>query len=103
MTIEEIDAFLAVVEYGTLSSAAERLFISQSTISQRIKRLEAELQMTLFVRQQGQRSAVLTPSGAGLVPMAQQWSSLWRDMYSLRQMDKQMALVLSLIHIYAAV
>lgn len=93
MTIEEIDAFLAVVEYGTLSAAAERLFISQSTISQRIKRLETELQMTLFVRQQGQRSAVLTPAGAGLVPMAQQWSSLWRDMYSLRQMDKQMALV----------
>lgn len=83
MTIEEIDAFLAVVEYGTLSLAAEKLFISQSTISQRLKRLEHELGTSLFVRQQGQRSAVLTASGAELVPIAQQWSSLWRDMYSL--------------------
>lgn len=93
MTIEEIDAFLAAVEYGTLSAAAERLFISQSTISQRIKRLETELQITVFVRQQGQRAVVLTPAGAELVPMAQQWSSLWRDMYSLRKTAKQMSLV----------
>lgn len=83
MTIEEIDAFLAVVEYGTLSLAADKLFISQSTISQRLKRLESELGIKLFLRQQGQRSTALTSSGADLVPMAQQWSSLWRDMYSL--------------------
>lgn len=83
MTIEEIDAFLAVVECGTLSLAADKLFISQSTISQRLKRLENELGTRLFLRQQGQRSTALTSAGTNLVPMAQQWSSLWRDMYSL--------------------
>lgn len=92
MTIEEIDAFLAVVECGTLSLAAEQLFISQSTISQRLKRLENELGTKLFIRQQGQRSTVLTPAGTNLVPMAQQWSSLWRDMYSLSSLTGKTSL-----------
>lgn len=92
MTIEEIDAFLAVVECGTLSVAADKLFISQSTISQRLKRLENELGTRLFLRQQGQRSAVLTPAGSNLVPMAQQWASLWRDMYSLNTFSTKSSL-----------
>lgn len=92
MTIEEIDAFLAVVECGTLSLAADQLFISQSTISQRLKRLEHELGAKLFIRQQGQRLAVLTPAGINLVPMAQQWSSLWRDMYSLNSLTGKTSL-----------
>ncbi|WP_215701687.1 LysR family transcriptional regulator [Clostridium sp. MCC353] len=92
MTIEEIDAFLAVVECGTLSIAADKLFISQSTISQRLKRLENELGARLFLRQQGQRSAVLTPAGSNLVPMAQQWASLWRDMYSLNTISGKSSL-----------
>lgn len=83
MTIEEIEAFMAVVEYKTLTLAAEKLFISQSTISQRIKRLEDELGVKLFIRQPGQRTAELTSHGSDLVPIAQQWASLWRDMYSL--------------------
>ncbi|MDF2888841.1 MAG: hypothetical protein K0R23_3226 [Lacrimispora sp.] len=83
MTIEEIEAFMAVVEYKTLSLAAEKLYISQSTISQRIKRLEEELGVRLFTRQPGQRTADLTSHGSDLVPIAQQWASLWRDMYTL--------------------
>ncbi|WP_124067314.1 LysR family transcriptional regulator [Clostridium sp. E02] len=83
MTIEEIKAFMAVVEYKTLTQAAEKLYISQSTISQRIKRLENELGVKLFMRQPGQRTAELTSHGSNLVPIAQQWASLWGDMYSL--------------------
>ncbi len=83
MTIEEIEAFMAVVEYKTLSLAAEKLYISQSTISQRIKRLEEELGIKLFTRHPGQRTADLTSHGSDLVPIAQQWASLWRDMYTL--------------------
>lgn len=83
MTIEEIEAFMAVVEYKTLTLAAEKKYVSQSTISQRIKRLEDELGVKLFTRQPGQRAAVLTSYGNNLVPLAQQWSSLWRDMDTL--------------------
>lgn len=37
MNTSEIEAFLAVVRYGNISKAAKQSFISQSTISQRIK------------------------------------------------------------------
>lgn len=39
MKITEIESFLAIVEAGNISKAADNLFISQSTLSQRLKRL----------------------------------------------------------------
>ena len=53
MTRAEIQAFLAVVECGSFSSAADNLFLSQSTLSGRIQTLEQELNMTLFRRGKG--------------------------------------------------
>ena len=48
MTQNEIEAFLAVIDQGSISAAAEGLHISQPTISGRIKSLETELEVTLF-------------------------------------------------------
>lgn len=47
----QLEQLLAVAEHGTLSSAAERLHISQPALSRSMQRLEAELQVTLFTRQ----------------------------------------------------
>ena len=43
MTYEQIQTFLAVVSYGTISSAADALYVSQSTVSTRLQQLEEEL------------------------------------------------------------
>ena len=43
MTLPEIEAFLAVVDAGTITAAAEKLFISQSTLSGRLNAMEEEL------------------------------------------------------------
>ena len=40
MTIRYLTIFLAVAEYGTMSAAAEHLYLSQPTISQAIRELE---------------------------------------------------------------
>ena len=40
MTNAEIEAFLTICEYGSISKAAEKLFISQSSLSTKIKTLE---------------------------------------------------------------
>jgi DNA-binding transcriptional LysR family regulator len=42
--------FLAVVAAGNFISAAERLHVTQSTVSTRIRSLEDQLGCTLFVR-----------------------------------------------------
>lgn len=50
MTIAQIKYFLAIIEYGGFSVAAEEMYISQSSLSKQIKSLECELGMDLFVR-----------------------------------------------------
>ncbi len=52
-----LDAFFAVAKTKGFSSAAKELNVTQSALSQRIKNLEDELGLTLFIR---------TPTGATL-------------------------------------
>lgn len=61
MDTELARTFLTVVEAGNFISAAERLHVSQSTISTRIHTLEALLGCVLFVRNKA--GTTLTPAG----------------------------------------
>jgi len=88
MTIEEIQTFLTVVEYGTVSKAAEQLFRSQSSISKRILQLESELGYLLITRAKGQRRIELTQNGEAFLPIAQQWLALWSDTQRLKLQQK---------------
>lgn len=45
-----LDHFAMIVECGSLTKAAERLFVSQSSLSQYLKRLEGSLGVALFDR-----------------------------------------------------
>jgi DNA-binding transcriptional LysR family regulator len=60
--------FLAVVDHGTFSRAAEQCRVSQPTMSAGIARLEAEVGQPLFDR--SSRRVALTPAGARLVAHA---------------------------------
>lgn len=46
----QLEQLLAVVECGTLSGAAEKLHLSQPSLSRAMQRLEMELQVSLFIR-----------------------------------------------------
>lgn len=61
MDTELARTFLTVVAAGNFVSAAERLYVSQSTISTRIHTLEDHLGCTLFVRNKA--GAALTAAG----------------------------------------
>ncbi len=61
MDIYQIRYFLAIAETGGFTKAAERLFVSQPSLSAGIKKLEQELGVILFER--GGRRAVLTTAG----------------------------------------
>ena len=50
MEFRQLEVFLTVAETKSFSKAAERLFLSQSTISSHIKNLETELKKTLIIR-----------------------------------------------------
>ncbi|WP_414444854.1 LysR family transcriptional regulator [Burkholderia sp. 22PA0106] len=50
MMIDELRSFIAVIDAASLTRAATGLYVSQSTVSKRIQRLEAMLGATLFDR-----------------------------------------------------
>jgi ArgP family transcriptional regulator len=61
LNADQLEAFWMVVEAGGYHAAAERLFITQSAVTQRVQALEARLGQRLFVR--AGRGVALTPAG----------------------------------------
>lgn len=53
--------FVTVADEGSISRAAEVLFLSQPSLSQQIQRLEKEMNTRLFLREA--RGVALTPAG----------------------------------------
>ena len=50
MEFKQLEAFVAIVDYGSFSEAARRLYLTQPTISAHIRSLEDELHMKLIIR-----------------------------------------------------
>jgi DNA-binding transcriptional LysR family regulator len=69
MTLQQLSYFLAAAEEGSFSAAANTLLMSQPSLSDQIRRLEAELGVPLFVR--AGRGVELTDAGRILRPYAQ--------------------------------
>lgn len=67
--------FLAVIETGSFVEAAKRVFVTQSTVSMRIKLLEDQLGKKLFERSKG--GARLTPAGSRFEKHAQAIVRIW--------------------------
>lgn len=61
MDFRQIEYFMAIVETGSFSLAAQELYISQSSLSKRIIALEKELDVKLFDR--SNRKIALTEAG----------------------------------------
>ncbi|WP_328587359.1 LysR family transcriptional regulator [Gottfriedia luciferensis] len=70
INIENIEAFIHVIHYGSFNRAAESLFLSQPTVTARIQTLERELNCKLFHRIGKQVN--ITEEGKRFLPYAQQ-------------------------------
>jgi len=88
MTSTEIQAFLTVHRTGSISQAAEQLYISQSSLSSRLHTLEQELDCKLFVRGRGSRTLTLSPEGERFLPLARQHRALEEKMSSVAHPDQ---------------
>ena len=69
ITLMQLKAFLAVARFGSFTSAAQALHISQPALTVQIQQLERSLDLRLFDRDT--RHVVLTPSGRLFAPMFQ--------------------------------
>ncbi|UTA47283.1 LysR family transcriptional regulator [Simiduia sp. 21SJ11W-1] len=70
MDVRQLRMFVAVVDSGSFTGAAEKLHIAQSAVSIAIKKLEADLGITLFDR--AERQIRLTAEGEVLNTQARQ-------------------------------
>jgi DNA-binding transcriptional LysR family regulator len=68
MNFRRLEYFLAVVDSGTVTAAAEELRIAQPALSRQLRTLERELKMSLF-ETRGNR-LILTQAGRAFVPLA---------------------------------
>ncbi|MBS7810288.1 LysR family transcriptional regulator [Roseococcus pinisoli] len=75
MDIELARTFLAIVSAGSFVRAAERLHVSQTTVSARIRSLEEQLRRSLFIRNKA--GATLTPAGENFLRHAPALVQLW--------------------------
>ena len=89
MTHQEIEVFLAVVKMGSVSGAAQALYITQPAVSRYIRALEQELGCSLLERGRGRRQVELTPQGRDFVEVAKKWERLWLETQELARRDRQ--------------
>ena len=77
MQVTQVESFLEVARRGSVSRAAEALFVTQPSLTARLLSLESELGEQLFVRsRQGMR---LTDAGRALLPHAERALRALRD------------------------
>jgi DNA-binding transcriptional LysR family regulator len=69
MTLQQLNYFLTATEHGSFSAAAQSLRMAQPSLSEQIRRLEAELGVSLFTR--AGRRLELTEAGRLLLPHAE--------------------------------
>ena len=68
MTLQQLAYLVAVAECGSITDAAERLFISQPSLSAAIHNLEKEMGVTAFVR--SNKGVAVTREGEELLSFA---------------------------------
>jgi DNA-binding transcriptional LysR family regulator len=90
MDLSQLEVFLAVARERRFSRAAEKLYRTQSAVSQTIRKLEEELGEPLFDR--SSREGVLTDAGQVLIEYAEKLLNLRRDaqesLTELRELQK---------------
>ncbi|HLP87095.1 MAG TPA: LysR family transcriptional regulator [Nostocaceae cyanobacterium] len=98
MRLEQLQAFLAIVQTGSFQQAARKCGITQSTISRQIQALEADLGVELFHRT---NQAKLTLGGERLLPrvrkICQEWETANQELADLIA-GKQPELCIAVIH-----
>ena len=100
MQYKDIEIFLELVNSRNITKASEHLFMAQSVISTRLKKLEEELGYDLFVRNKGMREIELTRQGADFVNLANRLRALYEEAALLRDTTRKTIRVAAAESIY---
>jgi DNA-binding transcriptional LysR family regulator len=85
MDIVDIEIFLAIIEEKSILKAADSLYMSTSTVGNRLKMLEKELGFNLIERKKGYKEISPTSRGIEFISLAKDWMATWNDCLRLAQ------------------
>ena len=97
MNYEQIRTFLTIASYRNITAAANHLYLSQSTVSNRVAALEEELGAQLFLRNKGQRNLELTGYGNAFIPIAEQFAALYKDTQAIKAQENIQTLTIAAV------
>lgn len=98
MDLTDMQIYLAIVKYNSISKAAEFLFLSQSNISRRLKLLEEEIGVQLIYRCKGKNEIELTDRGKDFIDIAQKWLDAYEEAISLYKRQSRIELSVAGVH-----
>lgn len=95
MTFQQLSYFLEVSKHGSVSAAAKKLYVSQSTISNAIIALEAEVGQPVFIR--SGKGLTLTPRGERVLVYAKRILES-KDLITSQKAPKKQSVKVACIH-----
>src|SRR5690606_32101360 len=94
MSIRELKTLIAVAEHGSISAAAERVFLSVPAAAAQISKLEIEFKTELLNR--ARKPAQLTPQGHALVQQARELMTHYSQLYEAVSSSEDLTGVLNI-------
>jgi len=94
VSIRELKTLIAVAEHGSISAAAERVFLSVPAAAAQIAKLEDEFKTTLLNR--ARKPAQLTPQGHALVLRAKELVAHYSQLYEAVSSSEDLTGVLNI-------
>lgn len=70
MTLQQLRYIIQIAQYGSITTAAQKLFISQPSLSKAVSELELEMGITIFLR--SSRGVILSEEGTKFLSYARQ-------------------------------
>lgn len=93
LNLRQLEAFVSVVETGSFTDAAGKLFLSQSTVSSHVQNLEQNLNVELF-RRDDKRNLELTKAGKQIYHSAKRVLNECLELESKARLDDANELIL---------
>ncbi|WP_040984423.1 LysR family transcriptional regulator [Oceanobacillus jeddahense] len=97
MNFNQIEAFLTTIRLGSLSKAADHLYISQSTVSQRLHSIEKEYGIILLNRDRGVKGISLTDEGERFYQIALEYELLHMEAKSMKLRSGNMTITIGAV------
>ena len=91
----DIEIFLSILKNQSISKASKTLMMSQSSVSQRLKALENELQLELISRKKGIRNVEVTNVGMRFASTCEKWLELYHEIKNYKDTEEILQLTIA--------